>query len=157
MQSTVNERLKILVDALGTNPGALSKILGISPSTLRNYLDRDSKPGYEVIEKLYNSFKHINLLWLFGEPGEPLLPGVNSALTTISAKKNKGSVIGTNHSPLTQTFGQNSVTDCERERDALRIENEWLRLQLKTQEELIAAKNETISILRVPHHGTPKP
>jgi transcriptional regulator with XRE-family HTH domain len=157
VESTINERLKILVNALGTNVGALARVVGVSDSTMRNYIDRESKPGYEVIEKLYHSFKHINLPWLFGEPGEPLLPGVNSALTTISAKKNKGSVIGTNHSPLTQTFGQNSVTDCERERDALRIENEWLRLQLKTQEELIAAKNETISILRVPHHGTPNP
>ena len=76
MQNSINERLRILIEVLGTNPSALSKTLGISASTLRNYTDRDSKPGYEVLEKLYNSFKHINLHWLFGEAGPVLLSDV---------------------------------------------------------------------------------
>lgn len=124
MQSTINERLKIIVEALGTNQNALAVMLGLSPSTFRNYTDRESKPGYEVLEKLYHSFKHINLYWLFGEPGEPLLgdgnSGVNESGLTYQSqaqnqKKNRGHITNHNNSGPT-TY---SIVDCERERDRL--------------------------------------
>ena len=67
--------------ALDTNPATLARILEASDSTVRNYIYRETKPGYEVLEKLYRSFRHINLPWLFGEPGEPLLTGAGGAVS----------------------------------------------------------------------------
>jgi transcriptional regulator with XRE-family HTH domain len=136
MQSTINERLKILIDALGTNPNALARILGISASTLRNYTDRDSKPGYEVIEKLYHSFKHISLPWLFGEPGQPLLTGIaeDAAIHQTNKKISRSQVIG--------SVGGNAITTQNQglgasEQAAMQRELELLRSQLADKERTI--------------------
>ncbi len=138
MQTSVNERLKILIEALGTNPGAMSRILGISPSTLRNYTDRDSKPGYEVLEKLYHSFKHINLHWLFGEPGEPLLSGAAEAPGVYQrAKNNSGNMMGTNHGTITQTQHHASSANCEEQLAAAKEVIALLRSQLVDKERII--------------------
>ena len=136
MQTTINERLKILLDALGTNPNALAKVLGLGQSTVRNYIDRESKPGYEVLEKLYHSYEGINLPWLFGDPGEPLLSGVAEKGAIYQTAKNNrgGQVIGRvgrdaiNHSP-------NAA-----EQAKMQQEIEFLRSQ-------VAEKERTIQIL----------
>jgi transcriptional regulator with XRE-family HTH domain len=159
MQGTVNERLKILIDALGTNPSALSRMLGISPSTLRNYTDRESKPGYEVIEKLYHSFKHINLPWLFGASGEPLLTEeAGSQSSTITSHKNKGNIQSNagSHNTITNNV---KLEDCQRDLAAAKSESELLREQLASKEALLAAKeallaakDETITLLRASYN-----
>lgn len=124
------------MNALGTNPAALSRILGISDSTVRNYTDRTSKPGYEVLEKLYRSFKRINLPWLFGEPGEPLLPEQSSERELlIVQKENQGNVIGTNHGTVTHTH--NTVADCEKDLKIAQTKVEHLTSQLQDKERII--------------------
>lgn len=144
MQTTINERLKILVDALGTNQNALAVMLGLSPSTFRNYTDRESKPGYEVLEKLYHSFKHINLYWLFGEPGEPLLP--NAAEPTApygTAKKISRAIVVGGNVGGSATNNQGASAN----EQALQREVELLRSQ-------VADKDEIISLLK---RQLPKP
>jgi transcriptional regulator with XRE-family HTH domain len=137
VENTINERLKILVSALGTNVGALSKVLGVSDSTVRNYIDRESKPGYEVLEKLYHSFKHINLPWLFGDPGEPLLTDTASPTnsTNISGKKNAVNVSGTNSGTATQN--NFTIDDCRRDLAAAQKEIALLTSQLADKERTI--------------------
>lgn len=137
MQGTVNERLKILINALGTNPGALSRMLGISASTLRNYTDRESKPGYEVIEKLYHSFKHINLPWLFGDPGEPLITEeASSQSSTITAHKNKGNIQSNagSHNTITNNV---KLDNCQRDLATAQKEIALLTSQLADKERTI--------------------
>jgi hypothetical protein len=91
VETTVNERLKILMNALHLSPTAFAKVLGVSGSTVRNYFDseRNTKPGYEVLEKLYHSFGHINLPWLFGAPGSPLVADKLETGTTQTGNSNQ--------------------------------------------------------------------
>jgi transcriptional regulator with XRE-family HTH domain len=134
MQTTINERLKILVEVLGTNQNALAVMLGLSPSTFRNYTDRESKPGYEVLERLYHSFKHINLYWLFGEPGEPLLQNSPEVTGTVpnTRKISRSMVVGNVSGNATQNQGSTAGDQTAMER-----ENELLRAQLADKERTI--------------------
>jgi hypothetical protein len=129
-ESTINERLKILMEVLGTNPAKLSRILDTSDSTVRNYIYRDTKPGYDVIEKLYRSFRHINLYWLFGEQGEPLLaspPAGATGSVTASKKITRSLVVG-NAANATQNQAGDSDKD---------VLIEQLRSQLADKERTI--------------------
>jgi transcriptional regulator with XRE-family HTH domain len=151
VENTVNERLKILMNALHMNAEAFGKVLGVSGSTVRNYFDegRKSKPGYEVLEKLYRSFENINLLWLFGDPGEPLLPksGEASGPRGINQKNiSGGQAIGVNHGTATQN--QYSIADCEKERDAYKAERDKALAENELLRQLLTAKDETIALLR---------
>jgi transcriptional regulator with XRE-family HTH domain len=133
VESTINERLKVLLDALGTNPNALAKILGVGQSTVRNYLDRESKPGYEVLEKLYHSFEGINLPWLFGSPGEPLLPNAAEAPDSVSSTKkiSRSMIVGNVAGNATQNHGISA------NEAAMQRELELLRAQLADKERTI--------------------
>lgn len=136
MQSTVNERLKILMEELGLNPNSLSRILGISPSTLRNYTERESKPGYDVLEKLYHSFKHINLPWLFGEPGAPLLStAAELGVSYQVLKKNKGNTAGVNTGTMSQQVGTDA--NLKRELDMAQQTIVQLQSQLRDKDHII--------------------
>ena len=125
------------MQALNMTPAALSKVLGASDSTVRNYLYRDTKPGYEVLEKLYHSFRHINLPWLFGEPGEPLLSGVaEDAPIYQTAKNNRGGqMIGRVGRDSIVNHGANAAEQTKMEQELT-----FLRAQ-------VAEKERTIQIL----------
>jgi transcriptional regulator with XRE-family HTH domain len=129
----VNERLKILMQELGLTPAALSKIVGASDSTVRNYLYRDTKPGYEVLEKLYRSFRHINLPWLFGEPGSPLISEVaeSGAVYQTNKKFKSSQVIGKVAGNSSQHQGSSN------DQAAMQREIELLRSQLADKERTI--------------------
>lgn len=117
-------------------------------STLRNYFEegRQSKPGYEVLEKLYYSFKQINLYWLFGEPGEPLL-STHTETNSASLSKNKNfshsQVIGSNTGSATQHMAPLAPDQLA----VLQRENELLKAQLTDKEKLVQEKERTIQIL----------
>jgi transcriptional regulator with XRE-family HTH domain len=153
VESTVNERLKILMNALNLSPAAFAKVLGVSGSTVRNYFDseRNTKPGYEVLEKLYNSFGHINLPWLFGAPGSPLIVDKLEVSTTQTGNFNQASTNNTqkvkgsknnvqNNNGDHATITNNLVDDCRRD---LKAANE--KISLLTSQ--LADKERTIQIL----------
>jgi transcriptional regulator with XRE-family HTH domain len=143
MQTTINERLKILVEILGTNQNALAVMLGLSPSTFRNYTDRESKPGYEVLEKLYHSFKHINLYWLFGEPGEPLLPDAAASNSSVSGnRKISRSLFIAHQSGGSATQNQGLATA---EQAVTQLEQATMQLELVRAQ--LAEKERTIQLL----------
>jgi transcriptional regulator with XRE-family HTH domain len=133
MQTTINERLKILFAALGVKPAQMARVLGVSPSTLHNYTDRESKPGYEVLEKLYSSFEEINLNWLFGGAGEPLLRGAAEADGSVSNNKkfSRSMVVGHVAGNATQNQGASA------NEAAMQRELELMRSQLADKERTI--------------------
>jgi transcriptional regulator with XRE-family HTH domain len=143
VESTVNERLKILMGALNLSPAAFAKVLGVSGSTVRNYFDaeRNTKPGYDVLEKLYRSFGHISLPWLLTGEGEPFLQKLTTTdePTNIYTKKNLGNAIGTNHGVATQSQGQApaATADCAIKLEAARELIQQLKSQLKDKEDII--------------------
>lgn len=67
--------------------------------------------------------------------------------TVITQNQNAGNAIGTNHGTSTQSIGAGG-TDIERERDALKQEVEFLKAQLIMKDSVIAAKDETIDLLK---------
>ncbi|MBF9239495.1 hypothetical protein I2I05_19030 [Hymenobacter sp. BT683] len=78
---------------------------------------------------------------------------------TINQKNNSGNSINGNQGTATQNNHHYNIADCEKdrdtykaERDLARTENELLRQQLAMQEALIAAKDETLTLLRGSHN-----
>jgi transcriptional regulator with XRE-family HTH domain len=137
-ESTINERLKILMNALGANPSAFAKVLDLSDSTVRNYIYRDTKPGYEVLEKLYRSFRHINLEWLFGGTGEPLLTDLDKPAATHQRAKNfTGNNVGVNHGNAIQTQHAADAANCLQQLEAAKQLAEQLQSQLRDKERII--------------------
>lgn len=150
-ETTINQRLKFLMDALGMKAGAFSRALGISETNIRNYTDRTSKPGFEAIEKIALTFKQVNLAWLVTGEGEPLLTGSTSdQSTTATVKKNSG-VIGSHGTQV--NFGVPSTfDDCKQQLAVLTAENEGLRSTVAALETALSAKEEILTLLRVGHN-----
>ncbi|MDO7875511.1 hypothetical protein Q5H93_12275 [Hymenobacter sp. ASUV-10] len=89
----------------------------------------------------------MNSHWLITGEGEPFLSAEAGTTTNINNSKNKGTVQNNtgNHNTI-----NNNVTleECRRELAASQKDNDHLREQLKLKDELIAAKDETINLLR---------
>jgi len=169
VEQPINQRIKFLLDTLKLSAREFSRAVGVADNNTQNYIaPRFAQPKADYLEKVLHHFESINPVWLLTGKGEPFLTlPTESTLSTTNAKKiSRNQIVGTNHGTAYQEHNtthtddealKNKLTSVEKERDALRIENEWLRLQLKMQEALIAAKDETISVLRVPHHGNENP
>ena len=147
-QQTIGERIKFFMDAENMGIRKLARALDVSDTNIRNYLDRGTKPSSDVVEKILRTFPRINPVWFVLGEGEPFLSETNGMTARIDARKNKGFVIGNNHeSPIHHRLNA--------EYDALLKENEQLKEQLamknnllQMQEALLAAKEETLALLR---------
>ena len=63
-ESSIQERMKQLVDAIGTK-NSFGKAIGVNPSVIGNIVGRRlSKPSLELIEKIMRKFPDVNLEWL---------------------------------------------------------------------------------------------
>lgn len=68
---SINERLRLVVSALGLNNNSLARKLNVSPTVTYNVLGgRLTKPSYELLEKIVFTFDNINTEWLLKEKGE---------------------------------------------------------------------------------------
>lgn len=155
-QSTVNERLDFLIKSLNMSARAFSAAIGMPDSNTRNYLNKGTKLNSDYLESISSHFSHVNLSWLITGIGEPFLEGSEEAVN-VSVKKNKGQTVGVNNG----TVAQNSYTiaDCEKERDIYKAERDslakevgLLRDQLAMKDQLIAAKDEMLTLLRGGHN-----
>lgn len=106
-ETTINQRLNFLLNALGMKAGPFSRALGVSETTVRNYVDRTSKPSSEILEKIVNTFKQVNLVWLVTGEGEPFLQEAGeSAQPHIRHTGNSFSnVLGNNYGKSNQNTG----------------------------------------------------
>ena len=155
-QMLIGQRLKILIEALGLKVRTFAQALGVSETTVRNYLDRGSKPSSDFLENIVTHFEKTNPVFLLTGNGEPLVGIIDSGIDSgqvsiISSKNNSGNVAGTNRGTMTQTIshfkakgsGETDVTMVTltgAEHDALHREIELLRAQ-------VADKERTIQIL----------
>ena len=130
--------------------GPFSRALGLSETTVRNYLDRSSKPSSDVLEKIYNTFSHDNLVWLVAGKGEPF---IDSDSTPQARANISGEHAEDNISSGRDNAAQNNsrLAACEKERDLALTELAGLQRQLVMAQALIASKEETISFLRGNH------
>lgn len=106
-ETTINQRLNFLLNALGMKAGPFSRALGVSETTVRNYVDRTSKPSSEILEKIVNTFKQVNLVWLVTGEGEPFLQEAGESAQPSSHHKGNFSsnVLGTNYGQSNQNAG----------------------------------------------------
>lgn len=147
-ETTINQRLKFLIDSLNLKVGAFSRIIGVSETSTRNYTDRTSKPGSEYLEKIGTHFKQVNLTWLITGDGEPFLTDSPTATTHI--KKITGGAVnsGTGDQHVTLEACQRELESTKRDAASLQKDNDSLREQLKLKDQLLEAKDETIALFR---------
>lgn len=153
-QTTVNERLRILVKTLGISIRAFSASIGVADTTTRNYLDRGTTPKSDFLTKVMRQYEGIDPNWLLTGEGEMMLKkdGAPLVLSMNQSKNHYGNNIGVNHGNASATY---NIADCMKERDNYKsqldqaqIEIQSLRQQLERADALVAAKDETISLLR---------
>jgi transcriptional regulator with XRE-family HTH domain len=150
-QETIGQRLKFLMESLSLKVRTLAGALDLSETNVRNYISRDSKPSSDVLERILRQYPQVNPRWLLTGIGEPFLPSISSNMTnTAQIKNNSG--IGINNGTATQHI---SLEACQRELENMRRdaasyqrEIELLQEQLQGKDALIAAKEETITLLR---------
>jgi transcriptional regulator with XRE-family HTH domain len=79
MESTVNQRIKILVDALENGRASrFARNVGVSSSVIAAYLpggERISEPSFTVLQKIAIAYASVNLDWLITGEGEPFKNG----------------------------------------------------------------------------------
>ncbi len=69
METTVNQRLITICKKYNFNATSFAKKIGISQPTMRSILDGASKPSFDTIEKILNTFS-IDAEWLILGIGE---------------------------------------------------------------------------------------
>ena len=70
METTVNQRIKFLIDSKNLSENAFSLKIGVSSTTIYNVIKGASKPGFEVINGIAQNFENIDLNWLITGKGE---------------------------------------------------------------------------------------
>ncbi|WP_298061883.1 hypothetical protein [uncultured Rikenella sp.] len=72
---TINERLSLLIKALGLNNNSFARKLDVNPAVTFNIIEgRKTKPSYDLLEKIVFTFDNINLCWLLKGEGEMFRP-----------------------------------------------------------------------------------
>jgi len=151
-QVSINERLKILIEALNLSARAFSAVLEVPDSNTRNYLSKGTKLNSDYLESISSHFSHVNLGWLITGQGEmftgEMPPSTNTATTRI--KKVSGGAVhsGTGNQLITLEACQQELEQTKRDLAALQREIELLTGQLQTKDALIASKEETIDLLK---------
>ena len=88
MNSSVElERVKLVIKESGcrSNRDFANKI-GVSPTTIQGMFDRGTKPGFEVLEKIINTFPFINANWLLTGEGEMKKEGTKGSVPKSAIK-----------------------------------------------------------------------
>lgn len=144
-QMSVNQRIRFLIEQMGLSSRAFSELIGESPTNTHNYIGkRNSMPGADYLEKVTNHFENVNPIWLVTGKGEPFIEkGETPKPRSVATKNNSGNAIGINHGKATQQQGGLPGNEA-----ALLKEIEHLKQQLAMKDTVIAAKDETIDLLK---------
>jgi len=137
MDHSIIERVKFLQASMNASIRKFAQLLDLSESNVRNYTERGIRPSAELLTKVALAFPQVNLKWLLTGEGEPFQP---DAVASPELKKTK---TGASHDA------------CCRERDSYKAQLDLMQQQvvllngqLKTKDELLAAKEEILSLLR---------
>jgi hypothetical protein len=158
--NTINQRLKILIEALGLSVNAFGEAIGVPGTTTRNYLVRGTNPKSDFLAKVARRFEQVNPIWLFTGEGDMLTDGAkNEGHTTQTGNfnqagtSNKQTIKGNKGNIQTSTGNGNilnnfTLEDCKRDLETAQREIEHLRSRLQDKEELLKSKDDTIKLLR---------
>jgi hypothetical protein len=71
--STINERIKMIVNQMFKNASEFERVSGIKPSTVKNIIGgRLTKPSYDVLEAIIRNNVLLSAEWLLRGEGEML-------------------------------------------------------------------------------------
>lgn len=151
-ETTVGQRLKFLIKQLNLDVKGFCKALDVSETTVRNYFNRGSNPNAEFLMKLTNTFGLVNLGWLLTGKGEHFLSEStqSSTLQQTNIKNNSG--IGISNGSTNNITNNLTLDDCKQSLQQSERENAHLREQLARADALVAAKDETINLLRASYN-----
>ena len=128
-KQTIAQRIVMLLDILGMEVTPFAESLEINPGNIRNYMHKGNRPGSDLLEKIANTYPQVNLVWLLTGKEEPLAP-IRGPLD------------------ISTDTVHTSLYSCQHELNMARNEIGSLREQLKTMDELVATKNDTIDLLK---------
>ncbi|MGI4862969.1 MAG: hypothetical protein ACRYFZ_03545 [Janthinobacterium lividum] len=141
-QTTINQRIKFLVDTLSPSARAFSEAINESPTNTFNYIGgRLVEPRAEYIEKIIRHFGNISAHWLITGEGEPFIgevpPVVNTTTTRI--KKVTGGAVhsGTGNQLITLEACQQELESTKRDMATAQKEITLLTSQLADKERTI--------------------
>lgn len=73
--NSINARLKDLIHALRITNNAFAKSIGRSSTTVQQIVTGRSKPGFELLELIMDTYPNVNPVWLLKGHGEMFLEG----------------------------------------------------------------------------------
>ncbi|UOG76118.1 hypothetical protein MTX78_05855 [Hymenobacter tibetensis] len=152
-QHPINQRISFLLQSFQLSARAFSESIGEKPTITQNYVGtRNSMPGADYLEKVLKHFESINPVWFLTGEGEPFISGSSNPQTLEAITGRKPSVSTTGGKG---THSNYSISDCEKERDIYKAERDsltkevgLLRDQLAMKDQLIAVKDEMLTLLR---------
>lgn len=81
---TINERISLLMKLLELNNNSFAKALEVNPTVTFNIISgRNTKPSYDLLEKIVFTFDNINTEWLLKGKGEVFTSG-NKIVTPLN-------------------------------------------------------------------------
>jgi hypothetical protein len=154
LQHPIDERLNFLLKTLKISARAFSELLGEKPTITQNYVGtRNSMPGADYLGKVLKHFDSINPAWLLIGQGSPFKDSSTPIQSKTNISGDRNNVASEENGKVIQkNYG---LSDCEKERETLKAqldkaqrEIELLTDQVHTKDALIAAKEETIDLLK---------
>jgi hypothetical protein len=135
VQTTINQRVKFLLEKFDLSARAFGKTIGVGENTTQNYLEpRLAQPRADYLEKILLHFASINADWLLTGRGEAFSSQVTEEHANYQlSKKNSGNVIGTNNGTATV----NHLSDCEKDLLSANEKISLLNAQIELQAKLI--------------------
>ena len=125
-----------------------ARALDVADTNIRNYIDKGTKPSSDVIEKILRVFPRTNPAWMIMGEGEPFLNETAEPLINYQ-KNNYGNSVGKNSGTVAQHHGTTGGEDASAAALALaQKEIALLHQQLEMKDAVIAAKEETITVMR---------
>jgi len=115
----LQSRFAIYFKSKGETRYAFGKRVGISPSTIDNYLQGDRVPNADVLTKIFDSDPKLSPLWFFTDRDD--VPMYLDEPTPAQSSKNE----------------QETIKELEARLSALESENNSLKEQLKDKDKII--------------------
>jgi transcriptional regulator with XRE-family HTH domain len=134
-ETTINQRLKFLIEKLNLTAKAFSERIGESPTTTHNYVSaRNAEPRATYLAKTVSHFADLDARWLLTGQGEPFLSNAPTEASNTSSHNKKIS-----RSFLTGNVGRDVIQNqgALGNEQALKREIELLQGQLADKERTI--------------------
>jgi peptidoglycan hydrolase CwlO-like protein len=150
VQTTINQRIKFLLEHYGLSARDFGRAIGAADNTTQNYLGpRETRPHADYIEKVLRHFESLDAKWFLTGEGQPFptessmsneAPATNQKQSQ-NQKKNRGNITN-NIGPTTY-----SIDDCKKECEQLRAANHAFERLIDQLHNNIRDKDKLITIL----------